>query len=967
MSCAALWRGARMALAPLASCLLLLTSPGVAWAQGDPEPPIGPEWWTTRGLLKPGASPMDYAPANQGQLKNFAKAARDEMFEKGMILETDALYLTIQGWIENKDNASDYSPVNLGQLKAVAKPFYDVMIGYAQREAASYPWPTPSPNAADYAMANIGQLKAVFNFAIIEPDLDGDGMNDAWERQIVNASTTDSLNAPTDVLPLDDYDGDRIPNLWEYKRGTSPVNAASVPGFDAEVVAIPGQAMSVGGIAAAYNSLQEGDYCSIVLVRRGVHQGVLSRTHWVPVMQTFSEYVAYTRTDFEGNEYIEYVLEDVLRESSEERPLPAKKVLWLGEGGASRAGGQEGVVIVPEGDGMWLQATSVCDGLVFSGMGTQATSAVNTTLGDSVVSAEMRFNNCLFRRCTAPATAGAVFNQGCHVELRHCTFFDCAGISQPGGELVEAVTNGGTMAVVNSILWHNGRIDTDAAIGGSIGDVTVQTSLVQGGLGGALNESPELNYGGYLTSESTIVVDAGMAGVLAHDIHGTAHAGTAPDLGANEWVNSDAGTDDHLPDWWEQWWTGDATLADNGDPDMDTISNLDEFLGMTRPVKDQDGDGLDDVWEINYWGNIYSQGANENPDMDERTNLQEQTDGTDPTQVDADSDVDNDGLMDLWEIHYWGNIESQDEDGNPDEDERNNLEEQAAGTNPKQVDPDSDADDDGLLDVWEILHFDDIDAQDEDGNPDMDERNNLQEQAAGTDPNEVDADSDADDDGLLDLWEIQYFDDIAAQDGDGNPDMDERTNLEEQAAGTDPTQLDTDTDTDDDGLPDLWETEHWGNLTTTHGAADPDSDGLSNFEEQLLGTSPIVATPLTGDLDNDGFIDAWELAVFGTLTESKLTDFNGDGMTNGQRWDLVKSLALVFGWNLTSDSDSDGLTLEQEWMIGTNPAMADTDGDGVNDKLDRSPLDPAISTTPGDISGPPDVQLVAPPGAILLP
>ena len=38
-----------------------------------------PAWWSDRGVTIPGATPSDYAAVNQGQLKNIARAARDEL------------------------------------------------------------------------------------------------------------------------------------------------------------------------------------------------------------------------------------------------------------------------------------------------------------------------------------------------------------------------------------------------------------------------------------------------------------------------------------------------------------------------------------------------------------------------------------------------------------------------------------------------------------------------------------------------------------------------------------------------------------------------------------------------------------------------------------------------------------------------------------------------------------------------
>ena len=50
-------------------------------------------------------------------------------------------------------------------------------------------------------------------------DSDHDGMSDAWEQEIVNASTNPAISSIEDVKPNDDYDGDGESNWDEYKSG----------------------------------------------------------------------------------------------------------------------------------------------------------------------------------------------------------------------------------------------------------------------------------------------------------------------------------------------------------------------------------------------------------------------------------------------------------------------------------------------------------------------------------------------------------------------------------------------------------------------------------------------------------------------------------------------------------------------------------------------------------------------------
>jgi hypothetical protein len=58
------------------------------------------------------------------------------------------------------------------------------------------------------------------------------------------------------------------------------------------------------------------------------------------------------------------------------------------------------------------------------------------------------------------------------------------------------------------------------------------------------------------------------------------------------------------------------------------------------------------------------------------------------------------------------------------------------------------------------------------------------------------------------------------------------------------------------------------------------------------------------------------------------------------------------------DMDGDGLTNAQEYLLGTNPFCADSDGDGVPDGQDAFPLDPTRST---DVNHtPPVINIVEP-------
>src|SRR2546423_4150183 len=123
-----------------------------------------PSWWSQRGVLVENAAADDYAPANQGQLKNIAKAAVAEMDAKLSGGGGAELHSLVNGWSSPSPQTNDFAPLNIGQLKNVVRPFYDRLI--AAGLATSYPWSASSNSADDFAAANIGQVKNLFSFEI---------------------------------------------------------------------------------------------------------------------------------------------------------------------------------------------------------------------------------------------------------------------------------------------------------------------------------------------------------------------------------------------------------------------------------------------------------------------------------------------------------------------------------------------------------------------------------------------------------------------------------------------------------------------------------------------------------------------------------------------------------------------------------------------------------------------------------
>ena len=233
---------------------------------------------------------------------------------------------------------------------------------------------------------------------------------------------------------------------------------------------------------------------------------------------------------------------------------------------------------------------------------------------------------------------------------------------------------------------------------------------------------------------------------------------------------------------------------------------------------------------------------------------------------------------------------------------------------------------------------------------------------------------DNDSDGLGDVWEQIYYS-ISGVDPHtvaissvlaSDTDTDGLTLLKEAEAGTDPMS----NDTDGDDLLDAWEVRYSAAtgvdpLVAATGdelTSDMDMDTLNLMREFEENTDPGMS-----DTDSDGLPDAWEVrysAVFGVnatdgANASELaSDTDTDGLTLMEEFeentdptsDDTDNDGLPDGWeveyssvsgvnatdgasasDLTSDTDNDTLTLLQEAEAGTDPTSDDTDNDGLND------------------------------------
>ena len=188
---------------------------------------------------------------------------------------------------------------------------------------------------------------------------------------------------------------------------------------------------------------------------------------------------------------------------------------------------------------------------------------------------------------------------------------------------------------------------------------------------------------------------------------------------------------------------------------------------------------------------------------------------------------------------------------------------------------------------------------------------------------------DEDVDGLPTWWEklygLDWTDGTDDQGGDGDKDNDGLTNFIEMSYNLNPTYWDTDYDL----FSDTWEMTYFRELQDgtiifnprdsdfIRRNQDTDLDGLTNGEEAEEGTNP-----LSGDTDGDGLSDEYE------ITYAPVSDL--DPIVDNSDYFLL-------------DSDFDMLPNWKEQQYGTNPEMADSDGDGRDDGLEV--YDPSPSKT----------------------
>ena len=439
---------------------------------------------------------------------------------------------------------------------------------------------------------------------------------------------------------------------------------------------------------------------------------------------------------------------------------------------------------------------------------------------------------------------------------------------------------------------------------------------------------------------------------------------------------------------------GAGTSPWNSDCDRDGLPDGDEIAAETDPLDaDSDNDGMPDGWEVKYGLNPRMNDASHHADSDGLTNLREWQLGTDPTK----DDTDGDGLSDDVEVEYGTSPVKADTDGDGLSDHAERRGDTSA-TN-------ADSDGDGLPDGWEVGH--NLDATSSagisgaSGDPDGDGLTNLEEYGLGIDPRKPDTDGDGIPDGeeagytqtttsgvewvsTTNGWtavEAEYVDELDGIDyayydftndglsvgrecigelivqGNGIMFLNTDDHYEEWLIDNEPSPLASYRQSNAALLlAPCWVSPGLSNavsavsvLCRTNGVETfvaVQYDGLKLLDSGTNTLSVQTVLAFTNGVFRssvfsyrDVFVDSPSAVSVSAGVQNRViksnSGFNFQPVVVNQQHGILR-MAGTGTDPAKADSDGDGLTDEEERRIGTNPFQPDTDGDGMNDGWEHS-------------------------------
>jgi hypothetical protein len=115
-----------------------------------------------------------------------------------------------------------------------------------------------------------------------------------------------------------------------------------------------------------------------------------------------------------------------------------------------------------------------------------------------------------------------------------------------------------------------------------------------------------------------------------------------------------------------------------------------------------------------------------------------------------------------------------------------------------------------------------------------------------------------------------------------------------------------------------------GDLIGNNADTDDGGDGYADADELVAGTNSLSNSSLLLDTDGDFISNATD------------SDDDNDGLPD--IYELANGIDPLVASDGVLDNDTHDLSNFEEFRIGTDINVADTDGDGINDIIDNNPL-----------------------------